>query len=223
MFALSLASVLWRVIVPGARSRDEAGEQRESIVRIELSWSLLLSSAFNVLLKIVSLALHGLLAVKWLLAGEQAGCALASCFALVAVNTQLLVSVALIAHLRTIAIKTALRDKLQIKFSPSKGIIDAPAGQIAILINIIATGVLLVDTHDHPGVLAWLSTAAGLLIWANSSFQSVGIMSSQTWEEMKSTMSESLQDVSVVDFLRTLRERLKTRTILPTPKALKMF
>ena len=53
----------------------------------------------------------GLLATKWVLAGEQAGYPLVACFCMVSANTELLAAAGLIAHLRSLLVKLAVQQQ----------------------------------------------------------------------------------------------------------------
>ena len=59
--------------------------------------------------RIASTLSLGLLAAKWILAGEQAGYPLVACFCMVSANTELLATAGLVAHLRSLLVKVAIQ------------------------------------------------------------------------------------------------------------------
>lgn len=65
--------------------------------------------SFGPLSRIASTLSLGLLAAKWILAGEQAGYPLVACFCMVSANTELLATAGLVAHLRSLLVKVAIQ------------------------------------------------------------------------------------------------------------------
>ncbi|CAE7378339.1 unnamed protein product, partial [Symbiodinium pilosum] len=111
LFALlvfSIAALVLRTVVMGISNWqvafDPPGENHATAPRREL----FVPALGNVAVKIAGAASHGLLAIRWLLAGEPANLPLIACFLLVASNTQLLTSTSLISHMKAILISVAL-------------------------------------------------------------------------------------------------------------------
>ena len=68
--------------------------------------------------RIASTLSLGVLAAKWILAGEQAGSPLVACFCMVFANTELLAAAGLVAHLRSLLVKLAIqREVAMVKIS----------------------------------------------------------------------------------------------------------
>ena len=130
---------------------------------VELSQPLLALSVvvINVLLKVFASATHGWVALKWILAGEPPSSALVATFVLVAVNTQLLVTVSVIAHLRQILVIVATSWEIRIRFEGVGNLLQVGAGRAAVAVNAIATLVLCIHLHDRRWqLLPWLATAS---------------------------------------------------------------
>ncbi|CAE7422983.1 unnamed protein product [Symbiodinium sp. CCMP2592] len=161
-------------------------------------------AALGVLIKVASNFSLGLLAAKWVLAGEQVGFPLFACFCMVAANTELLVSAGLVSHLRAILVKLAIQRQVKIKFTCISHLLGSQVGKFCVIVSAASTVVLVVHLSDHPLKLAtWLGSTLGLLLWVNASFKSIGLMSMEVWEEIKPIKSSS-EEKSVVEFAESL-------------------
>ncbi|CAE7463930.1 unnamed protein product [Symbiodinium sp. CCMP2592] len=161
----------------------------------------LIFAAVNVLLQLFSTLSQGLLAVKWILAGQQVGPPLIACFAIVAADTELLVSAGLAAHLRSVLVKVGIQRGVKIKFACMDHLLGSQVGKTCFFFAAISMAVLIPFLYDKPmKLLAWLGTNFGLLLWANSQFKSIGLMSGEVWEELKPTQT-SAEELTVAEFL----------------------
>jgi len=159
----------------------------------------------NVLMKLGSAAAHGLLAINWVLAGAEPGMQLVACFVLVAINTHMLSSVALVVHLRSLLASVAITYQTRIRFDGVTHLWGAPAGVACLALNGISTSILLAHLYEKPQrTITWLATAGGFLMWANSNFKSVGLMDAATWKEITESESEPDSALSISEFLRNL-------------------
>ncbi|CAE7665610.1 unnamed protein product, partial [Symbiodinium sp. CCMP2456] len=164
----------------------------------------LVFAAVNVQLQIASTLSQGWLATKWVLAGEQPGIPLVACFCVVAANTELLVSAGLAAHLRALLVKVAIQQRVKIRFSCLSNVLGSQVGKVCVCGSAISTVVLCAHLYEKPlKLLAWLGSSAGLLIWANSNFKSIGLMAGEVWDELKPTQSAA-EELTVAEFLSRL-------------------
>lgn len=158
----------------------------------------------TVLMKIASVTAHGLVAINWLLAGAEPGVPLVACFVLVAINTYLLTSVAIVVHLRALLASVAICKQSNIKFQGITNLWGAPAGAACLLMNWIATAILLAYLHHRSGkITTWLVTAMSFLLWANTNFKSVGLMDSETWKDLQ-LGSVSKPPIPAAEFMRSI-------------------
>ncbi|CAK9064375.1 unnamed protein product [Durusdinium trenchii] len=156
----------------------------------------------NVTLKVLATTSHGLLAVKWILAGEPAGFALVASFVLVAVNTQILVTVVQVGHLRHLLLKLGLTKQARVSFAGVGSLWQVPGGRACVAVNGIATLCLVVHLHQRPWqLLPWLATACGTLVWANASFQGVGVT---TWNDLKPIATDDSAVMEAEEFMESL-------------------
>ena len=98
LLAALVATVLLGVLRATALLRESlAAPQpkpgRDQEKPADVAASVFATAAANLLAKVATATSHGLLAIKWVLAGDEAGLPLVACLSLVAVNTELLVSV----------------------------------------------------------------------------------------------------------------------------------
>lgn len=157
----------------------------------------------TVLMKIASVTAHGLVAINWLLAGAEPGVPLVACFVLVAINTHLLTSVAIVVHLRALLASVAICKQSNIKFQGITNLWGAPAGVACLLMNEVATAILLAYLHHRSGkITTWLATAMSFLLWANTNFKSVGLMDSETWEDVQGSVSKP--PIPAAEFMRSI-------------------
>ncbi|CAL1147751.1 unnamed protein product [Cladocopium goreaui] len=157
----------------------------------------------TVLMKIASVTAHGLVAINWLLAGAEPGVPLVACFVLVAINTHLLTSVAIVVHLRALLASVAICKQSNIKFQGITNLWGAPAGVACLLMNGVATAILLAYLHHRSGkITTWLATAMSFLLWANTNFKSVGLMDSETWEDVQGSVSKP--PIPAAEFMRSI-------------------
>lgn len=209
MLVASLSLVLLRAAVLTYHlwlERDDTGEP--SGKNIPRGVPFFVAALANILIRLGSATGHGLLAINWVLAGAEPGMQLVACFVLVAINTHMLSSVALVVHLRSLLAAVAIYHQSRVKFEGISHLWGAPAGIACLALNGLSTAILLAHLYERPErIVTWLATAAGFLLWANSSFRSVGLMDGQTWKEIsESELDDSA--ISVSDFLRNLGIRL---------------
>ena len=160
-----------------------------------------LGAVANIVLKLATTATHGLLAINWLLAGEEAGLSLVASLTVVFIHTYLLVEIALIAHLRAVVIKVARVESVRVKFQHITGLPGTPMGKVYLAIHGAAMLVLVVQLRSQKArLMPWLGTAAGVLMWANATLKSVG---ATEWDELKWTVDSS-PVVSATEFLESL-------------------
>ncbi|CAK9032109.1 unnamed protein product [Durusdinium trenchii] len=161
----------------------------------------------NVLMKIASAGAHGLLAINWVLAGAEPGAPLVASFVLVAINTHMLYSVALVVHLRALLAAVAIQHHKRVHFQGITDLWGAPSGLTCLVLNGLSTALLLaalgMSSTRPERILTWLATAGGFLAWANSNFKSVGLMDSVTWKEIESDF-DSKCVLPVAEFMRSL-------------------
>ncbi|CAE7247657.1 unnamed protein product [Symbiodinium sp. CCMP2592] len=189
-------------------SFDQPGEHHA----IAPSKDLFIPAMGNMLVKIAGAISHGLLAIRWLLAGDPAGPPLIACFLLVANNTQLLTSTSLISHVKAILVSIAMEKGIYIKFAEVKNLWGAPAGKACLLINAISILILLPYLQSRPeDLLLWLGTCATFLLWANSSIKSVGtsvgLMDHDAWQDVGEVLekhSENGKIMTAPEFLAQL-------------------
>ncbi|CAE7784025.1 unnamed protein product, partial [Symbiodinium sp. CCMP2456] len=137
----------------------------------------------NPLLQVGTVVASGLLAVKWLLAGEEAGLPLAACFLVITVNTELLIMVSLVAHLRAILVELASCRDVRVRFRGITNLVGAPIGRVCLAWNMIAMVILLVCLREQPWkFLAWQGATLGILAWANASFSGIG---ASAWSDIR--------------------------------------
>lgn len=209
MLVASLSLVLLRAAVLTYHlwlERDDTGEP--SGKNTPRGVPFFVAALANILIRLGSATGHGLLAINWVLAGAEPGMQLVACFVLVAINTHMLSSVALVVHLRSLLAAVAIYHQSRVKFEGISHLWGAPAGIACLALNGLSTAILLAHLYERPErIVTWLATAAGFLLWANSSFRSVGLMDGQTWKEIsESELDDSA--ISVSDFLRNLGIRL---------------
>ncbi|CAE7790353.1 unnamed protein product, partial [Symbiodinium sp. CCMP2456] len=201
-FGLLRVAILLR---EGCRSSWPASTHADKT--IVMSPFLFVAAVANISIKVATTMSHGLLAVKWVLAGDEAGFPLVTCFMLVAVNTELLVGAALVSHMRSILVRVAASRGYRIDFLGITNLLRTPLGQVSIIWTATATLVLLANTYEHAANLwrlaPWLATAAGSLVWANSALTGIGATS---WEDLESLATESTPVVTLPQFLAHISE-----------------
>ena len=150
---------------------------------------------------------HGLLAIKWVLAGDEAGFPLVASLSLVAINTELLVRVAAVVHMRSILAHLATSRDYRIDFGDIGSLMGTPFGLVCIAWNVTVALVLLVCTLERVSelwrLLPWVATAVGSLVWANTTFKGIG---ASTWKDMEVVATTSTPVATVSEFLALLNE-----------------
>lgn len=91
------------------------------VLEVVTFWRSRLLGVFGPLSRIASTLSLGLLAAKWILAGEQAGYPLVACFCMVSANTELLATAGLVAHLRSLLVKVAIQRQAAVGQTASFG------------------------------------------------------------------------------------------------------
>eukprot|EP00435_Cladocopium_sp_Y103_P001853 s1172_g1.t1 len=156
----------------------------------------------NFSLKVLATSSQGLLAVKWILAGEPASYALVACFVLVAVNTQMLVSVVQVTHMRDLLLKLGIQKRHRLTFAGIGGLLEVAGGRACVVVNGLATICLVVHLRHRPWqLLPWLATAAGTLAWANATFEGIG---GSAWKDLKPLATDDAEVMEAETFLETL-------------------
>ncbi|CAE7521653.1 unnamed protein product, partial [Symbiodinium sp. KB8] len=160
------------------------------------------SAIANPMMKVGTAVASGLLAVKWLLAGEEAGLPLIACFLVITVNTELLTTVSLVTHLRAILVDFASCNQVRVKFMSVTSLEGAPVSLACLVLNFVGSSILLVYLYEHPGkFLAWQSATLGLAAWANTSFTGIG---TTAWNDIRPLAATSHPVLSVSEFLNQL-------------------
>ena len=156
----------------------------------------------NVALKVLATVSHGLMAVKWILAGEPAGFALVASSVLVAVNTQMLMTVVQVTHLRDVLLKLGTSKQVRITFSSIGSLLEVGAGKACVVVNGAATVCLVAHLYERPlQLLPWLATALGTVAWANATFEGVGVAS---WKDLKPWVTDDSEVIPATKFLEKL-------------------
>ncbi|CAE7473900.1 unnamed protein product [Symbiodinium sp. CCMP2592] len=171
-------------------------------IDVDKPWLFSCKVALSVMTKTFATVSHGLMAVKWILAGEPASSALVACFVLVAVNTQMLVTVAQVAHLRDVLLKLGTSKRVRVAFLGIGSLLEVGAGRTCVAVNLAATVCLVAHLHERlVQLLPWLVTAFGTLMWANSTFLGVGV---SEWKDIKSFANDDCEVVPAAEFLAKL-------------------
>lgn len=140
--------------------------------------------------------------MKWILAGEPASYALVACFVLVAVNTQMLVTVVQVTHMRDLLLKLRIHKHHRLTFAGIGGLLEVAGGRACVVVNGIATICLVVHLRHRPWqLLPWLATAAGTLAWANATFEGIG---GSAWKDLKPLATDDAEVMDAETFLETL-------------------
>ena len=207
LLAALVATVLLGVLRATALLRESlAAPQpkpgRDQEKPADVAASVFATAAANLLAKVATATSHGLLAIKWVLAGDEAGLPLVACLSLVAVNTELLVTVTLMVHMRRVLTSLATCRGYRIDFQRIGSLVNTNLGLSCLLWNATVASVLVL--HIFQGsmelwrVLPWVATAAGTLIWANSTFSGIG---ATEWAAMEGFATKNTPVVTIPEFL----------------------